>query len=456
MGNESENMLARALRDAVRQVASEKAATGTAGYYGTGGSTPALQAYGLNQNWYNAMSLPLQGLIPKIPWRPSRFATEKYALLTGVSAVTGVQSSDECGEAPVSGTVSFGSTTNPFGRFKLQTPSFDVSRFMEVRDRSTFQDYSLNGDPFAEAPVTIDAPADTASMLKREIAKIFFEFKVGWLRTFNPVIAYTGNPTNNIGNGYAEPRGLDLLINTGYVNVENSALMPEADSLVRSFGGFNIGTTTSTTVNGVAYTNASAAAVAECVAIYRTLMLRAEKTGLAPAKIAMLMTRTLFYELTASWACNYLTARCTPQNGSLTLDSGDQIALRDQMRNGDYLLIDGEKVPVIVDNEIAFSGTTELTSTIYFVPLQILGSQPGLWGEFFDQGQPGGAIEASNLLGNMGDMSVTGAGRFLWTRERSRTCVYWTAQERSRLVLPTPFLAARLTNIKYTPLIVEN
>ena len=453
-----EDSLAAALEGAVRRVTEKqfrgKAETGTGGYYG---ASPALQMYGANQTMYNAMKLTLQGISTRIPWRGSNFASDKYPILLGVSAVTGAQPSDECAPGPVAGTVSVGKFSNPFGRWKMQTPSFDVTRFNEIRDRSTFADYTLGGDPFAETPITVPTPANSADLLRKEIAKIMFEFKVGWLRTYNPVLHYTGNPTNNVGNGYLEPKGLDLLINTGYVDVDTSAAMTGVDSLVRSFGNVDITNTGSVTVNSVTYTTGGGtAAVAEIVAMYRTLKMRAQKTGLAPVNLAIVMTRSLFYELTQVWPCNYLTARCNVAAGALSLDAGQQIALRDEMRGGEYLKIDGEQVAVILDNDIAETVNAGVYTTgIYFIPLTILGGTPSLWGEYFDMAAPGGAIEASNLLGNMGDMTVTGNGRFLWTRERTGTCLTWTAIERPRLVLPTPHLAGRLTNMKFTPLIYE-
>lgn len=433
-------------------LAGEKAATGTMGY----GPSGVFNAYGVNPAVANAMTLPMQGLAKRIQWRGSRYGTEKYALLTGVSAVTGVQSSDECGDAPVAGTVSIGKFSTPFGRFKLQTPVFDISRFAELKDRSAFNDYNLTGDPFAETPVQIDVPASPAEVMRTEMGKLMFEFKVGWLRTFNKILHYSGNPTNNIGNGYLEPRGLEILVNTGYTDVDTAVALPEADSLVRSFGNIDVGATGSSVVNGVTYANGNAAIVAELVAMYRKLRLTAEKTGLAPAKLVMVMSRGLFYEITAAWACNYLTARCIVSNGALSLDAGDQIALRDGMRNGSYLMIDGEQVEVLVDNDIpeTLAGSTYTTS-VYILPLSTVGGSPALFGEFFDFAQPGGAMEAANLIGNVGDITTTGNGRFLWTRQRTGTCLYWQALSRERLVLTTPHLAGRLTNVKYTPLIAE-
>lgn len=61
------------------------------------------------------------------------------------------------------------------------------------------------------------------------------------------------------------------------------------------------------------------------------------------------------------------------------------------------------------------------------------------------------AIQAANQLAPGGFFSVLDAGRFLFVRQSpTHTCVQVEIIERPRLILLTPFLAARFQNLRYT------
>jgi len=53
-----------------------------------------------------------------------------------------------------------------------------------------------------------------------------------------------------------------------------------------------------------------------------------------------------------------------------------------------------------------------------------------------------------------GQFFTSDGGRYLWSRKAANNfCVQMMAKSESRIVLRTPYLAARVTNVKYTPLI---
>ena len=76
------------------------------------------------------------------------------------------------------------------------------------------------------------------------------------------------------------------------------------------------------------------------------------------------MPWAMFYEITEVWPCAYLTYRCTniATGNTAFVDSAEAIRLRDEMRGnvydrtGQYLLIDGVRVPVVLDDGIAELG----------------------------------------------------------------------------------------------------
>ena len=170
----------------------------------------------------------------------------------------------------------------------------------------------------------------------------------------------------------------------------------------------------------------------------------------------------LFHQLTALWPCNYLTYRCSVVGGStsgnqITYNGAEAIQMRDDMRQNNYLLIDGKKVRVILDEAIAESvpalGTYE--SGLYVVPLR--GPAFGYAGgnatymEFFNWRGPHAAQEKINELKLTNSYDVSPDGRYLL---HYMPPTYWCNQiavlQRPRLVMEAPFLAARITNIRYS------
>jgi hypothetical protein len=121
--------------------------------------------------------------------------------------------------------------------------------------------------------------------------------------------------------------------------------------------------------------------------------------------------------------------------------------------HGKYLLIEGKQYEVIIDDSIVETpaaggvvGTYE--SDIYFVPLTANG-EPVLFWEFFNFNEQ--AVAAASAMAPQGYFSTMQNGRFLFVRlSPTHTCVQVEILERPRLILLMPFLAARITDMRYT------
>lgn len=434
-------------------VATNKAAvssTPTTTYgHGPGGlfSSPALE-----RPLISAFVLPREGLQSILPIYPSMFANPLYGLITGVTATTGTEPTGPCDDFPVAGLMKLCTQSSVFGRMGRQTRVFELDRSGLLNSRGEHQDFQfignvLNGTASPNAP-TIPSGLDAA--LNNEIGKGLFELAVAWQRDFARDF-YTGNPTNNTsGGGRKYSRGLDMLINTGYRDAETGVACPAADSIVRSFGNLDIAT------NGATF-------VRQVTNIYRNLRFVARGAGLDPVKWAISMPWSMFYEITEVWPCAYLTYRCTNLSSGSTnfVDGNDAIRLRDDMRGdiyartGQYLLIDGEQVPVVLDDGIDAPGVGAGTfrSTMYFVPLRVLGGTPVTFMEYLNYDSPNGAMDMARALAPQGSYRSSDSGRFLWhMKPPTNYCVQMMAKSETRLILRTPHLAARLTNIQYTPI----
>jgi len=333
-----------------------------------------------------------------------------------------------------------------WGRFSRMTRVFELDRMGRRRDRSDFLDLELIGNPLSGSgwPPAAPGNASPAAALRNEIAKALFEFGVGWGRDFATKI-YDGNPTNNVDEGYKEPYGLDILINTGYRDAETGVACPAADSIVRDFEA---------SLDGNEETF-----IRQITNVLRNLEYRARRYGLAPVDWVLVMPWAMFWEITEFWPCSYLSYRCKTQDTS-KLDAVPQIdaaattEMRDDMRQNQYLLIDGKKYPVILDDGVA---ETELTGScqnadLYIVPLRVLGGRPVTFLEYFNYDGPGAAMEAAKLFAPAGSYFTTNGGRYLWhAKPPTNFCVQLLAKTEWRVILETPYLAARITDIKYCP-----
>ena len=419
--------------------------------HGPGG---LFSAPGLEAPLFSAMILPVMGVQDILPAYPNRNANPLYGIITGQTATTGSEPTGVCDDPPTVGLTKLCMQSQPFGRESRQTRVYDVDRTGLLQNRSDMTDLRLLNNPFGQVSNT-NVPTlpgnNPAQIAQNEFAKAMFEFAVGWKRDFARLL-YTGTPTNNTaGGGYKEFWGFDALINTGYRDAETGTACPAADSIVRSFGSLDVASNGTTIVRTI--TN-----------MYRNLKYIASKSGLAPVKWGIAMSWALFYEITEVWPIAYHTYRNTvtaSPNSQTTFNNGTDLTnMRDAMRGdidamtGQYLLIDGQKVDVILDEaitETVLAGES-FTSSIYFIPLTVLGGTPVTYMDYFDQSL---SYEFAQQFAP-GFYQVTDGGRFLIHKKPpTNFCVQMLGKTEPRLVLRTPFLAARLTSVKYTPVAHE-
>lgn len=447
--------LAAALLSGVGEKAVSSTPTTTFGH-GPGG----LFSYpGLSRPVFSAMLLPHLGLQNVLPVRSSMDANPLYGIFTGVTATSGSEPTGVCDDPPTVGLSKLCTHSFVYGRQARQTRVFDLDRMGLWTNRGEFGDLQFLGNPFQAANPNIPTMPDAGGMngvLRNEIGKALFEFGVGWARDFAREI-YTGNPANNTaGGGRKYYNGLDILVNTGYRDAITGQACPAADSIVYDFNSLAVESNGSTYVRRI--TN-----------IWRRLRYIAAETGLDPVRFALVMRWSLFYELTEIWPCAYSTYRC--QNAGTFSASQTQVTdtrflmeMRDGMRGdqfnrtGQYLLIDGERVPVILDDSITETvlAGESFTSSIYLVPLTVMGGTPVLFMEHINYDAPGAAMEAARVFAPDGMFMASDSGRFLWHKKvPTNFCVQLMAKTEPRLILLTPQLAARMTNVKYTPVAHE-
>lgn len=420
--------------------------------HGPGG---LFSSFGLSKPLFSAMLLPQFGIASRLPVRFNNETNPLYGIITGVTSSTGSEPTGVCDDPPYAGVMKLCTHSFVFGRYSRMTKVFDIESAGQTINRGEFTDLEIFGGTNPESPFipTMAANPTMSQAAARTAMKALFELGVAWTRDFARQI-YTGNPTNNTaGGGYKEFYGFDLLINTGYRDAETGVACAAADSTVRSFGNLEVKTNSAKIVREITY-------------IFRNLKYLARHAGLDPVRWAMAMPFGLFYELSEIWPISYSTTAATviPAGATLNVDARVQIGERDLMRGnlqnytGQYLLVDGEKVDVIIDDAIpeTQNAGSSFDADIYFIPLTVLGGNPVTYLEHFNYDGPGAASEMAQFLAPAGSFYTSDGGRFLWHKKPpTNVCVQVVSYTRPRLLLLTPYLAARLTDIHYTPLYHE-
>lgn len=419
--------------------------------HGPGGlfANPALE-----RNLYSTViAQPFSGLQYALPVRGTTVTDPLDGIITGVTATSGDEPNGVCDDPPTTGLVKLCQHSYPLGLFSRQTPVYYILHGNRTASRGEHRDFQVFGDPFRRDNPFVPTLPDSTSpndVANTESGKILYGFMVAWARDFAEKV-YTGTPVNNkAGGGYKEFWGLEKLINTGYRDAESNTACPAADSVVRSFASQNV-------------RSAGANIVQALLQMYYILQANANKMNLSPARWVLVMPESLFYEITAIWPCAYLTDGCTLSGtgaARVNIDGGDQVRMRDEMRGdlrnrtGQHLKMFGQDVPVLIDDalpEVAL-GAGVMRSSIYFVPMTVLGGQPVTFLEYMDYNAIEVPQEAKKFAPD-GSYVVTDNGRFVVHKKPpTNLCVQIAAWTEPRLKVLTPFLAGRLDNVAYNRL----
>lgn len=397
-----------------------------------------------------------RGIASALPARGSNEMQPLYPYITGFQTTTGSNPTEVCDDPKVAGPIKNCFQTAQFGRYSFQTRQFEINRAGQRTNRGEFQDLTLVNPPLVSDIGGLTTPGSGAGSrfsflneMQMRMVEVGVAFQDQLVRQ-----VYTGNPANNTsGGGYKEFPGLDILIGTTKVDAQTGTPCPSLRSDIKGFNYANISTSGGQSiVNTLTY-------------MMRMLRHNAERMNMGGVTWAVTMRQSLFWELTAVWPCAYLTYRCLAQDNTqtqLVIDSNDQIRMRDDMRNGMYLMVDGVRIPVIIDDGIVEENRNDnanipivgYASDIYVIPLTIRnGTMAATFWEYFDYSADNSAMDVARVAGYADTFFWTDAGRFLWGRKPpTNWCIQLLAKIEPRLVLLTPHLAGRITDVVYVPL----
>jgi hypothetical protein len=390
-----------------------------------------------------------------IPIRSSIDQTPLFPYITGFLRSDEKEKNGVCDDPAEANHFKTCIQTTVFGRKEFKTRQVEINRIGQRINRGEFLDLNIVNGPLVEQMGGLMSGffglSNQQSLLAgREMASRLVEVGVAYQRWFCPQV-YIGNPANSsAGGGYQEFSGLDLLISRTKLDAISGTTCPSLYSDIKDFMYRQVDST------------ADPDLVKTITTMMRILNRKAEQQGLAPADIRIVMREPLFYAITEIWPCRYMTYRCAMSDHDEvqgTLDASAMIRFRDEMRAGQFLIIDGRRVPVIVDDCIpednrADNGTIPVggfASDIYFVPFSARGGAiQTLYWEYYDY--------RNDVLP---DVSAVKAGTFFWSdngvflwglKAPDNWCLEIISKVEPRLILRTPQLAGRLTNVVYVPL----
>ena len=391
-----------------------------------------------------------RGLAGTLPMAPSVTMNPLFPYLTGFRDFSGDVADGVCDDGPTAGSLKSCIQTAQFGRYTFMTRELEVNRVGQTIDRGEFMDLTLLNDPLVSALGGIfpSLAPQQQILAGREMLTRMVEVGVSFQNHLGRQ-TYIANPANNSGGGgYREFPGLDILIGINKVDALTGTDCPSLDSDIKDFNYAKVDDLNADVVNVLTY-------------MMRYLRHNATTMGFDPVDWVLAMREELFYELTAVWACSYMTYRCTTRvagQDQLVIDANDQLEMRDALRNGKYLLIDGLKVPVVTDDFVVEESSADtnrvdigcFASDIYVIPLRVRSNIPATFWQYFNYQE--GTIPAIND-GRFGQFYWTDGGRYLWhLKPPLNWCVQQIAKIEPRIILRTPHLAGRLTNVQYCPL----
>jgi hypothetical protein len=390
---------------------------------------------GLDRDVLTAHVRP-EGLSSLLPMLPSSDENPIFGSLTGYTAPTGSQPANACDDAP-SAFAKGCNLTARFGQLRFDTNTVEMHKVMLKVNRGDYTDLVLRGrvlgltnlEPSGlnEAQIldimTMNEMVTVGVLFERELTRQL------WQGSF----AIAG-----------EFPGLDVQIATGQKDAHTSQLCPALDSDVKNF---NYQLIDNTLVNYLSM-------------LEWYLKHNARKMGLDPVQHVVVMRSDLWFELTAMWPCAYNTTKCSPNvdtNSSVFIDGRENTVERDAMRNGMYLDINGRRYPVVIDDGIfehnninnGNCAAGEYASTIYMVPLTVVGNFPATYIQHVDYK---GAATDTALLRGLESFFWTDNGSYAWALEQIKFCYKMAGLTERRVILRTPQLAGRIDAVKYSPL----
>lgn len=375
--------------------------------------------------------------------RRSEYLDEILEIMTGQTVGSGSNATGFCGTPPTAGQLQVMQRIFKFGSLFMKTQLNSVPQLGLLVNRADIPGRILNAGPEANPliPDIMYQLTDTRSQLQTEMFNLGVEIE----RNLEQVTVVGSNSLASASThrGWiAEFDGLDLQIKTGFTDAQTALASPAADSISENWQQQLVGGTQTSSGRNIVQLIAD---------IYYGLIQRAASVGMEGFDLMIVMRPEFFRALTDVYACSYAIARCSngvvgsPQIVDQTVINN----LRLEMLNGQYLLIEGVKVPVVFSQGIPLTqlGSNLYQNSFYFVPVSWRG-RPLINLEYFPMDNQYSQEYRSFISATR--YRVLNNGLYLVGEAQTPMCLEFHFAARMRFILETPFLAARVDNMQFT------
>ncbi len=416
---------------------------------------------GDDRRMFSTIMLPDAGLLDALPvmFDPLRGAFSGYdaqlnTIITGVTAGNADSVSNQptaaCAPGPQGGFMKICTLVTPYGRYSASF-TIDLREVGRLRDLADDPNKIIMNlaDPQTNMMPTING--NIFRLVANEFTRRMYQTAVSFKRMLVERV-WVGNPVNSAGsNNWKDLMGLELIVNAGNkVDAQTASVCRAADSDIKNFG------------YGMVHTDIQRLHDHLDMLYYYSLW-NARKQRLGTPTYAWVMRPELFDEIAKVWPVAQITEALAAMagfaSGTINLTGNEVLAMRNAMREQQFLAVRGRMIPVILDDTIPESDSTnnanlnpgEYASDIYLIPMTVLGGFPVTYIEPYDQSSQimNEVIRQSN---NATHTWTSDGGQFRWYLSAQRNCLEYNFETEFRLKMHCTQLAGRLTNVGYSPL----
>lgn len=371
----------------------------------------------------------------------SEFATEILDTQTGQTADGSSNATNFCGNPPEAGVLKTARQTYTWGSFYGKTRLNSPAQMGQLKDRGDMARNILNA-PATNSPFVPDIMqrlTDTRSQLANEL----YTFGNAFERSTEVVsMQGTAAADNSRYGWFQEFKGLDGLIKTGHTDSVSGLAAAAMDSIVVSFNA----AITGTSADGTSRTFTEVLSDT-----FFALNDRARQVGMGGGvQWAIVMRQEAFRKAVEVQAAKYWFYKdAGGQYNELNAQATDTQALRLAMLNNQYLLIEGVQYPVVFTEGAEFTalGSGNYKTDMYIVPVS-WGGVPLLRLQYYNMDN-NYTSEFVNFMGNTNIKTINNGMMLVGQRDLG-LCLEFHFQSRMRLILDTPWLAARIDDLSFS------
>jgi hypothetical protein len=394
---------------------------------------------GAEPGMFSTITQPDGAWLAGMMTEPSVILNPEYDILTGVRDCVGNNADDACGDAPRPGALKLCTTSNRFGEMFMRTDQVQLNKIGGRINRADMDKTVINNPMvYPIMPDVVRAAQNINTQWGFQATTLGITVH-RWLTraVFHGVYGSTG--ANAYCGFVREFDGFDRLIRTGYLDIDSGNHCTAADSKVITWG------------NTDACDKYQGHTMVDLISwLMNYFSQKADDQNMVPTQWIIAMRPGLFNALVQCWPCDYNTYGCNlrDDNSERTASASELIAMRDAMKQGSYLLVNGGRVPIwqtsAIEETVYGAG---FRSTIYIIPTNSLGIRT-TYLEWFDQNNADirQYISAAGGTVHYGTMNN---GLWAVTENQTGMCHEYYFASQPRLVMRTPWLAARITNVVY-------